>query len=117
MATLEPSHAAAAAHGTALRVLRDDGSIDSASGAVVSDELAVALYEHMVLARCLDERLVALQRDGVIAQHASAVGEEGAIVGAGSVVTKDVPAHAIVAGNPAKILRYVTEESRITNVK
>jgi acetyltransferase-like isoleucine patch superfamily enzyme len=42
---------------------------------------------------------------------------EGAIVGAGSVVTKDVPANAIVAGNPAKILRYVTEESRISNVK
>ena len=38
---------------------------------------------------------------------------EKAIVGAGSVVTKDVPANAIVAGNPAKVLRYLTEESRI----
>jgi acetyltransferase-like isoleucine patch superfamily enzyme len=38
---------------------------------------------------------------------------ENAIVGAGSVVTKDVPANAIVAGNPAKVLRYVTEESKI----
>ena len=38
---------------------------------------------------------------------------EKAIVGAGSVVTKDVPANAIVAGNPAKVLRYITEESRI----
>ncbi|MFZ0645468.1 MAG: acyltransferase [Candidatus Acidiferrales bacterium] len=38
---------------------------------------------------------------------------ENAIVGAGSVVTKDVPANAIVAGNPAKLLRYVAEESRI----
>jgi len=35
---------------------------------------------------------------------------ENAIVGAGSVVTKDVPASAIVAGNPARILRFVTEE-------
>ncbi len=35
---------------------------------------------------------------------------ENAIVGAGSVVTKDVPASAIVAGNPAKVLRFVTEE-------
>jgi acetyltransferase-like isoleucine patch superfamily enzyme len=34
------------------------------------------------------------------------VGED-AIVGAGSVVTKDVPAGAIVAGNPAKVLRYI----------
>jgi acetyltransferase-like isoleucine patch superfamily enzyme len=32
---------------------------------------------------------------------------ENAIVGAGSVVTKDVPANSIVAGNPAKILRYI----------
>ena len=30
---------------------------------------------------------------------------EGAIVGAGSVVTKDVPAGMVVAGNPAKVLR------------
>jgi UDP-2-acetamido-3-amino-2,3-dideoxy-glucuronate N-acetyltransferase len=36
---------------------------------------------------------------------------EKAIVGAGSVVTKDVPANAIVAGNPAKLLRYINEES------
>jgi len=32
---------------------------------------------------------------------------EKAIVGAGSVVTRDVPDNAIVAGNPAKVLRYV----------
>ena len=37
---------------------------------------------------------------------------ENAIVGAGSVVTKDVPANAIVAGNPAKFLRFVTEEKK-----
>ena len=35
---------------------------------------------------------------------------ENAIVGAGSVVTKDVPAHVIVAGNPAKLLRRLDQQ-------
>ena len=32
---------------------------------------------------------------------------ENSIVGAGSVVTKDVPANAVIAGNPARVLRYL----------
>jgi acetyltransferase-like isoleucine patch superfamily enzyme len=33
---------------------------------------------------------------------------EHAIVGAGSVVTKDVPAYAVVAGNPARLLKTIS---------
>ena len=37
---------------------------------------------------------------------------EGAIVGAGSVVTKDVPPWTIVAGNPARVIREIPENER-----
>ena len=32
---------------------------------------------------------------------------ENSLVGAGAMVTKDVPANAVVAGNPAKIIKYL----------
>ena len=34
------------------------------------------------------------------------------VIGAGSVVTKDVPDNVIAAGNPCKIIRMITEEDR-----
>jgi virginiamycin A acetyltransferase len=37
----------------------------------------------------------------------------GAVVAAGSVVSKDVPPYAIVAGNPAKIVKYRFDEEQI----
>jgi acetyltransferase-like isoleucine patch superfamily enzyme len=40
---------------------------------------------------------------------------ENAIVGAGSVVTKDVPANCIVAGNPARLLRQIDETLEVIN--
>jgi acetyltransferase-like isoleucine patch superfamily enzyme len=37
---------------------------------------------------------------------------QGAIVGAGSVVTKDVPGYAIAAGNPARVIRMIPPNER-----
>jgi len=42
---------------------------------------------------------------------------DGAVVGAGSVVASDVPPYAIVAGNPARVLRYRFSKQQIEGLK
>ncbi len=42
---------------------------------------------------------------------------ERAIVGAGSVVTKDVPPDSVVAGNPARMLKTISHESSIGSIR
>lgn len=43
--------------------------------------------------------------------------ENGAVIAAGAVVTKDIPAYAIVGGNPAKLLRYRFPPNTIIQLK
>lgn len=38
---------------------------------------------------------------------------DGAVIGAGSVVTKDIPPYAIAVGNPAKVIKYRFDEEKI----
>ncbi len=40
---------------------------------------------------------------------------DGAIIGAGSVITKSIPANTIAVGNPARVIRYLDAEKFKTN--
>lgn len=52
----------------------------------------------------------------VILPKAGHIGR-GAAIGAGAIVTKPVPAYAIVAGNPARIIRMRFDEATIAAIE
>ena len=54
--------------------------------------------------------------DNVIIKGGIHIGN-GAVLGMGAVVTKDVPPYAIVAGNPARIIRYRFDEKTVSELQ
>lgn len=54
--------------------------------------------------------------NSIILSKCTSIGN-GAIIGAGSVVTKDIPPYAIAAGNPAKIIRYRFDEDTCRKIE
>lgn len=71
-----------------LRVLRDDLTLDPQNDPRLSTSELLGIYRHMVMTRLLDERLVALQRQGRIGFHVGSLGEEAAILGAAHAMRK-----------------------------
>lgn len=64
---------------------------------------------------------IIIKNDVWIGAHCVVLGgvviNDGAVVAANSVVTKDVPAYSIVAGSPAKVIGYRFDEAIIEKLK
>jgi 2-oxoisovalerate dehydrogenase E1 component alpha subunit len=69
-------------------VLRDDGTLDPVHDPGLTDDEVKFLYRHLVQTRQLDERFVALQRQGRIGFHVGSLGEEAAILGSAFAMRK-----------------------------
>lgn len=96
----------------ALRVIRDDGKTDARLDPHLSEADAIHLYRGMMLERILDDRMLALQRQGRIGFYGPSVGQEAAIVGAAMAMEDDdwivpqyrEPGAALIRGMPLKEL-------------
>jgi pyruvate dehydrogenase E1 component alpha subunit len=71
-----------------IRVLSDDGTLDPRHDPRLSDADVLEIYRWMVTTRQLDQRLVALQRQGRIGFHVGSLGEEASIIGSAFAMRK-----------------------------
>lgn len=107
--------------------VQDDASVTIGSNCNFGPNVTIVTPVHPMLP---DERLVMLDKDGnrkhfcyakpvcighdcwfganVVVCPGVTIGEN-CVIGAGSVVTKDVPANSFAAGNPCKVIREITE--------
>jgi len=96
----------------ALRIIQDDGSTDPRLDPKLSEEGAVRMYRWMNLQRILDNRMLALQRQGRIGFYGPSLGQEAAIIGGAMAMDADdwivpqyrEPGAALVRGMPLKDL-------------
>ena len=87
-------------------MMENKGKIVQVSGPVVDVEFADgnlprikdALYVMNNGKKCVME----------VSQHIG----DNVVIGAGSVVTKDIPSNVIAVGNPCRVLREITEDDR-----
>ncbi len=96
----------------ALQVIREDGSVDARLDPKLPEAEAVGMYRWMRLQRILDDRMIALQRQGRIGFYGPSEGQEAAIVGAAMAMAPEdwivpqyrEPGAALVRGMPLKEL-------------
>ena len=72
--------------------------------------------ETIIRNKCIIEDDVWVGHSAIILPNVEIIGR-GAVVGAGAVVTRNIPPYAVVVGNPAKVIRYRFSEYIIRGIE
>lgn len=83
---------------------------------IYNPKLNVVPEEAIRRTRCVVSDDVWIGHNAVILPSVSKIGR-GAIIAAGAVVTKEVPPYAVLAGNPAKVIKFRFEEPLIREIE
>lgn len=75
---------------------------------------------HSVLREAISKGDIIIEDDVWIGQNAIVLSGvrvgQGAVIAAGSVVTKDIPPYSVVGGNPARVIKYRFEEKIVNEL-
>lgn len=102
--------------------LVDDGHIYIGDTVMIGPNVTIATANHPI-SPYLREKALQFNKDvhignnvwigaGAVIVPGVNIGENS-VIGAGSVVTKDIPANVVAVGNPAKVLREISENDKM----
>lgn len=103
-------------------VILDTSPVNIGANAFIAPGVCIACSGHAIFPSQRSEGIgtskpITIEDDVWIGANATVCGGvtigKGSIIGAGSVVNKDIPAGVIAVGNPCKVIREITEEDRI----
>ena len=103
-------------------VILDTSPVHIGENAFIGPGVCLACAGHGLVAeeRAMgigNSKPITLEKDVWIGANSTVCGGvtigEGSVIGAGSVVTKDIPKGVIAVGNPCRVLRDITEEDRL----
>ena len=96
---------------------QDQGGIEIGDNVLIGHSVVIATLNHDFIIEnrlSMHAKKVKIGNDVWIGSNVTILPgvtiNDGAIIAAGAVVTKDVAQNAIVAGNPAKIIKYIDKE-------
>lgn len=103
-------------------VILDTSPVNIGANVFIAPGVCIACAGHPILAEQRSEGLstskaINIEDDVWIGANSTICGGvtigKGSVIGAGSVVTKDIPEGVVAVGNPCRVLRKVTETDRV----
>lgn len=103
-------------------VILDTSPVNIGANAFIAPGVVIACAAHPIDAKQRSEGIstskpITIEDDVWIGANSTVCGGvtigKGSVIGAGSVVTKDIPEGVVAAGNPCRVLRKVTEEDKV----